>query len=86
VRGYVGIVRDATDEYFAEQTLQQWLDDCTADGGQFAFSRTAELFASWKAQSRQRISMSAFGLSGPPRFTAFRGKTEVALTLQHVGF
>ena len=28
------IVRDATDEYFADQdTLQQWLDDCTEDGG-----------------------------------------------------
>ena len=43
------IVRDATDEYFADQdTLQQWLDDCTEDGGQLAFTRTAELFASWK--------------------------------------
>ena len=35
------IVRDATDAYFADQdTLQQWLDDCTEDGGEFAFSRT----------------------------------------------
>ena len=43
------IVRDATEDYFADQdTLQQWLDDCTEDGGQFAFSRTADLFASWK--------------------------------------
>jgi putative DNA primase/helicase len=43
------IVRDATEEYFAAQdTLQQWLDDCTEDGGQFAFSPTADLFASWK--------------------------------------
>lgn len=43
------VVRDATEEYFAGQdTLQQWLDDCTEDGGQFAFSLTADLFASWK--------------------------------------
>lgn len=49
------IVRDATEAYFAEQdTLQQWLDDCTEDGGQFAFSRTAELFASWKAWCEAR--------------------------------
>jgi putative DNA primase/helicase len=42
-------VLDATEEYFAEEdTLQQWLDECTQDGGEFAFSRTAELFASWK--------------------------------------
>jgi putative DNA primase/helicase len=40
------VVRDATEEYFAGQdTLQQWLEDCTTEG---AFSRTAELFASWK--------------------------------------
>ena len=43
------IVHDATEEYFAAQdTLQQWLDDCTEDGGQFAFSRIADLFVSWK--------------------------------------
>jgi putative DNA primase/helicase len=43
------IVRDATEDYFADQdTLRQWLEDCTEDGGQFAFSRTVELFASWK--------------------------------------
>ena len=40
----------ATEEYFATQdTLQQWLDDCTEDGGAYAFIRTSELFASWKA-------------------------------------
>jgi putative DNA primase/helicase len=44
------IVLDATENYFSDQdTLQQWLDDCTEDGGQFAFTRTTELFASWKA-------------------------------------
>jgi putative DNA primase/helicase len=42
-------VLDATEEYFSDQdTLQQWLDDCTEDGGKFAFTRTADLFASWK--------------------------------------
>ena len=49
------IVLDATEDYFAEQdTLQQWLDDCTEDGGEFAFSRTTELFASWKAWCEAR--------------------------------
>jgi putative DNA primase/helicase len=43
------VVHEATEEYFAAQdTLQQWLDDYTENGGQFAFSRTADLFASWK--------------------------------------
>ena len=43
-------MRDATEEYFAAQdTLQQWLEDCTEDGGRYAFTRIAALFASWKA-------------------------------------
>ena len=43
------IVVDATEEYFSEQdALQQWLDDCTEDCGEFAFARTADLFASRK--------------------------------------
>jgi putative DNA primase/helicase len=51
------IVRDATDAYFADQdTLQQWLDDCTEDGGERAFSRTTELFASWKNWCENRNS------------------------------
>jgi putative DNA primase/helicase len=49
------IVRDATEAYFADQdTMKQWLDDCTEDGGQFAFSRTTELFASWKTWCEDR--------------------------------
>jgi putative DNA primase/helicase len=49
------VVLDATKNYFADQhTLQQWLDDCTEDGGEFAFSRTTELFASWKAWCEAR--------------------------------
>jgi putative DNA primase/helicase len=48
-------VLDATEAYFAEEDLlQQWLDDCTEDGGEFAFSRTTELFASWKAWCEAR--------------------------------
>src|SRR5262249_4218667 len=44
------IVQDATAAYFADQdTLQQWLDECTEDGGAAAFTRSAELFASWKS-------------------------------------
>jgi putative DNA primase/helicase len=43
------IVTDATDEYFADQDLiNQWLEDCTEDGGSFAFTPTSQLFASWK--------------------------------------
>jgi putative DNA primase/helicase len=43
------IVRDATDTYFRDQdTLGQWLDDCTRDDGPRAFALTADLFASWK--------------------------------------
>jgi len=48
-------VLDASEEYFAEQdTTQQWLDECTADGGPGAFARTTELFASWKAWCEDR--------------------------------
>jgi putative DNA primase/helicase len=44
------IVLDATEEYFNEQdTMQQWIEDCTRDDGDHAFTRTSELFASWKA-------------------------------------
>ena len=43
------IVRDATAEYFTSQdTLQQWMEDCTVPGDQSTFSRTADLFTSWK--------------------------------------
>jgi hypothetical protein len=49
------IVLDATESYFAEQdTTQQWLDECTEDGGEFAFTRTTELFASWKTWCEAR--------------------------------
>ena len=43
------MVTDATDEYFNDQdVMKQWLEDCTVDGGQFAFTPTSQLFTSWK--------------------------------------
>jgi putative DNA primase/helicase len=49
------IVQDATAAYFADQdTLQQWLDECTYDAGPLAFTRSAELFASWKQWCEER--------------------------------
>jgi putative DNA primase/helicase len=48
-------VPEATEQYFAEQdVLKQWLDECTADGGLLAFTRTKELFASWKTWAEER--------------------------------
>jgi putative DNA primase/helicase len=43
------IVTAATDEYFEDQdTTKQWLEDCTADGGPYAFTPTNQLFTSWR--------------------------------------
>src|SRR5262249_19627711 len=44
------IVRATTDEYFADQdTVGQWIEDSTnPEAGDFAFTLSAELFASWK--------------------------------------
>ena len=48
-------VLEATEQYFAEQdVLKQWLDECTTDGGPLAFTRTKELFASWKTWAEER--------------------------------
>jgi putative DNA primase/helicase len=44
------IVTDATDEYFDDQdTIKEWLEDCTEDGGPHAFTPSSQLFASWKS-------------------------------------
>ena len=49
------IVTEATDEYFADQdTTKQWLEDCTEDGGPYAFTPTGQLFASWKTWCDER--------------------------------
>jgi len=43
------IVTEATADYFNEEDIiQEWLDDCTIDGGPHAFTGTTQLFASWK--------------------------------------
>jgi P4 family phage/plasmid primase-like protien len=42
-------VREFTSEYFQDQdTLKQWLDECTRVDGPHTFTRTGELYASWK--------------------------------------
>jgi putative DNA primase/helicase len=49
------IVTDATDEYFDDQdTIKQWLEDRTEDGGPYAFTATSQLFASWKSWCDER--------------------------------
>jgi putative DNA primase/helicase len=49
------VVTDATNDYFSDQdTIQQWLEDCTEDRGSFAFTAVGQLFASWKAWSEER--------------------------------
>ena len=51
---------EATEQYFAEQdVLKQWLDECTADGGPLAFTRTKELFASWKTWADEERNLEA---------------------------
>jgi putative DNA primase/helicase len=60
-------VRDATDEYFRGQdTVGEWLEDCTEDGGDLAFTRMTALFASWKAWCEERNNKpgSTMALSG----------------------
>jgi putative DNA primase/helicase len=49
------MVREATDDYFADQDItQQWLDDCTHDAGPLAFTRSRDLFDSWKTWCEDR--------------------------------
>jgi putative DNA primase/helicase len=44
------VVTAATSEYFDDQdTTKQWLEDCTEDGGPFAFTSNERLFSSWRA-------------------------------------
>ena len=61
------IVCDATEDYFKEQdTAGQWLEDCTEDAGQLAFTRIADLFDSWKTwcEARNLKPGSTMALSG----------------------
>jgi putative DNA primase/helicase len=49
------MVTDATAAYFDDQDLiKQWLEDCTKDGGPFAFTLTTQLFASWRHWCEER--------------------------------
>jgi putative DNA primase/helicase len=60
-------VRDATDEYFRSQdTIGEWLEDCAEDADDRAFTRVADLFASWKAWCEERniTPGSTMALSG----------------------
>jgi putative DNA primase/helicase len=42
-------VIEATNAYFADQdTIGQWLEECTYDAGPMAFTRSSVLFESWK--------------------------------------
>jgi putative DNA primase/helicase len=48
-------VTEATDAYFSdEDTVGQWLEDCTHDGGPAAFTRLSTLFNSWKSWCEER--------------------------------
>jgi putative DNA primase/helicase len=43
------IVTGATAAYFDDQdVIQHWLDECTKDGGPYAFTLSKQLYASWK--------------------------------------
>jgi putative DNA primase/helicase len=49
------IITDATNEYFEDQdTIKQWLEDCTEKGGPFAFTKISTLFSSWKEWCNSR--------------------------------
>ena len=56
------IVTEATEAYFEDQDMiKQWLEECTEDGGPFAFITTSQLFASWKAWCDARGLISGTG-------------------------
>jgi putative DNA primase/helicase len=49
------LVTEATKSYFDDQdVLSEWLEDCTADGGPFAFTASTQLYASWKQWCDER--------------------------------
>ena len=48
-------VTEATDAYFADQdTVGQWLEECTYDAGPAALTRLSVLFESWKQWCEER--------------------------------
>jgi putative DNA primase/helicase len=50
------VIRDATNAYLADQdTIDQWLDECIRrDAGEFAFTLSTDLFASWRQWCEHR--------------------------------
>jgi putative DNA primase/helicase len=73
------VVREATDAYFADQdTLGQWLEDCTEDAGPLAFTRIADLFSCWKewCEMRNHRPGSATALSDVLSGRGFAKKRE----------
>ena len=91
-----GFVREATESYLADQdNMGQWLEECTHDGGQFAFTLTSTLFASWKAwcEDRNLKPGSASALSEALADRGFAKKREpgtgrrgfAGLTIGHEG-
>jgi putative DNA primase/helicase len=60
-------VLEATAEYFRSQdTVGEWLEDCTEDAGDTAFTRMSALFTSWKdwCEKRNIKPGSTMALSG----------------------
>jgi putative DNA primase/helicase len=49
------IVTAATADYFDEQdVVKEWLEECTKDGGPYAFTASSALYASWKTWCDER--------------------------------
>jgi putative DNA primase/helicase len=49
------VVTEATNEYFDDQdTVKQWIEDRTEDGGPYAYTAISQLFGSWKSWCDER--------------------------------
>jgi putative DNA primase/helicase len=49
------LVTEATNSYFDDHdVLKEWLEDRTEDGGPYAFTGSAQLYASWKQWCDER--------------------------------
>jgi putative DNA primase/helicase len=73
------VVTDATNAYFDDQdVIKQWLEDCTSDGGPFAFTLTTQLFASWChwCEERHLVPGSLEALSGTLQDRGFTKKRD----------
>jgi putative DNA primase/helicase len=75
------VVTDATTAYFDDQdTIKQWLEDCTTDGGPFAFTLTKQLFASWRqwCEERHLVAGSLEALSSTLQDRGFTKKRDAS--------